>query len=140
MKTRKNEICEEYFLLTETLDEVNWALDGDCDDIDCDKYMYKNMLKKKYKPVLEHNFSCMKSLRNKKITVMRLLSEKKYRKYRYAICKVCKQTVDKLNEKNIIVSYTRPSLTHKGFYEWEGDWTHNKCRSKVKIPKSWKKF
>ena len=116
-------------------------LSGDkhCTSLKKKLVLLKEMLKKKYRPVLEHNFSCIKKLRKMKATVMRLLSEKKYKKYRYDICKVCKRNVDKLSEKNVIVSYTRPSLTHKGYHEWEGDWTHKKCMKKAKIPKCWKK-
>ncbi len=31
---------DEYYILLETLEEVNWALEGSCNDIDCDKYRY----------------------------------------------------------------------------------------------------
>ena len=91
-----NKIKDEYYLLTEKLEEIEWALDGKCDDIDCDKYMYKDLLKKKYGPVLEHNFSCMKKLESEKQTIMRLLSNKKYNSLRYIKCPVCKSKVDKL--------------------------------------------
>jgi len=61
----RNEIDEYYFLI-EKLDEVIWAIKGECNDIDCDKYLYKDLLKKIYKPVLEHNFSCFDKLKREK--------------------------------------------------------------------------
>ena len=73
----------EYYFLTDKLDEIIWALEGKCDDIDCDKYMYKDLLKKKYRPVLKHSFSCMKKLKREKEVLLRLLSNKKYRNYRF---------------------------------------------------------
>jgi len=135
-----NKIKDEYYLLTEKLEEIEWALDGKCDDIDCDKYMYKDLLKKKYGPVLEHNFSCMKKLESEKQTIMRLLSNKKYNSLRYIKCPVCKTKVDKLGETSKLVSFTRPSKHNIKCVEWNGVWTHNKCRLKVKIPEGWKKF
>ena len=124
------ENSQEYQVLTERLEEIRWAIDGDCDDIDCDKYAHRNLLKKKYKPVLEHNYSCMKKLNTDEAALLRLLSLKKFRKYRYKKCNVCRRIVDSLDKKGIIVSFTRP---------WHGVWTHRKCASKVKTPKGWKK-
>lgn len=46
---------DEYYFLIDKLDEVSWAIKGECNDIDCDKYLYKDLLKKRYKPILEHN-------------------------------------------------------------------------------------
>lgn len=130
---------DEYYFLIDKLDEVSWAIKGECNDIDCDKYLYKDLLKKKYKPVLEHSFSCMKKLRREKEAILRLLSQKKYKKYRFEKCAVCKRLLDKLDEKNKIVSFTRPSPTNEKYYEWNGVWTHKKCAYKFKIPTGWKK-
>ena len=47
---------DEYYILLETLEEVNWALEGSCNDIDCDKYMYKDLLKKKNRKQLKSCF------------------------------------------------------------------------------------
>ena len=55
---------EEYYVLTDKLEETEWAIEGKCNDIDCDKYLYKDLLKKKYEPVLKHNFSCIKKLKS----------------------------------------------------------------------------
>lgn len=134
-----DKMYSEYYLLTEKLDEINWALDGSCNDIDCDKYMYRNLLKKKYKPVLEHNFSCMKKLRSEKDALMRLLSLKRFRRFRYKKCPVCKKRLDKLSEKSIIAAFTRPSeFKGQKASEWDGKWVHRKCKRKVKTPKGWK--
>lgn len=138
-KMTKNEE-EEYYLLTDKLEEIEWAIEGKCNDIDCDKYMYKDLLKKKYKPVLEHNFSCMKKLKREKEAVLRILSQKRYIKYCYLKCNICKKSLDKLSKKSKIVSFTRPiSENGKVFYQWNGVWTHNLCASKVKIPRGWNK-
>ena|SRR3989344_8271694 len=131
---------EEYFILTEMLEETDWALEGECNDIDCDKYMHKNLLKKKYKPVLEHNFSCLNKLKKEKTTILRLLSQKKFKKYRYTRCNVCKKYIDRLYSKNTIVSFTRQSKENKNWNEWKGIWSHNRCKSKVEIPNGWKRF
>lgn len=69
-----------------------------------------------------------------------MLSQKKYKKYRFEKCAVCKRLLDKLDEKNKIVSFTRPSPTNKKYHEWKGVWAHKKCAYKVKIPIGWKKF
>ena len=93
---------DEYFLLIEKLEEIIWALEGSCNDIDCDKYTYKNLLRKKYKPVLEHNFSCMPKLRREKEAAMHLLSLNKFRKFRYKKCGICSdwQTSRRKRAKN----------------------------------------
>ncbi len=131
---------EEYYFLTEKLEEVDWALNGSCNDIDCDKYMYKDLLKKKYKPVLKHSYSCMKKLRVEKETILRLLSQKKFGKYRYEKCKICKKFIDKLNNKNALLSFTREArFKGKTCYEMKILRIHRKCQSKVKIPSGWKK-
>jgi len=141
MGSKKQKDKDEYYFLGEKLEEINWALEGNCDDIDCDKYMYKDLLKKKYNPVLEHNFSCIDKLKRNKAAVMRLLSQKKFQKYRYEKCNVCKKKLDKLDEKNTIVSFTRPSIFGgKKTYELNMVWAHHKCSKKVKIPKGWENF
>jgi|SRR3989344_982851 len=135
----KNE-KEEYYILTDKLEEIEWALEGKCNDIDCDKYMYKDLLKKRYKPVLEHNFSCTKKLKSEKEALLRILSQKKYKNYRFLKCKVCNKNLDKLNPKSKIVSFTK-EITEKGkvYYQWSGIWVHKRCAKKVKIPKGWVK-
>lgn len=135
----KNE-KEEYYILTDKLEEIEGALEGQCNDIECDKYMYIDLLKKKYKPVLEHNFSCIPKQKIEKAALMRILSSNKYKKYRYLKCKVCKKELDKLSEKSKIVSFTKP-IKEDGrvFYQWKGIWTHKICTSKVKIPSGWNK-
>ncbi|MBI2499822.1 hypothetical protein HYV88_06265 [Candidatus Woesearchaeota archaeon] len=136
----KREIRDEYYLLTEKLEEIQLGLEGKCNDIDCDKYIYKDLLKKKYKPVLKHNFSCIDSLKREKVAVLRLLSQKRFKKYRYTKCNVCKNMLDRLGNKSTIVSFTKPAKRNKGYHEWKGIWTHKKCQSKVKITKGWDKF
>lgn len=135
---RKFAAKDEYYFLIEKLDEVIWAIKGECTDIDCDKYMYKGLLKKRYKPVLEHNFSCLEKLRREKEAIMRILSAQKYKKYRYERCNVCRRNLDKLSDKNEIVSFTRP--LSNGHHQWNGVWTHKSCSSKVRVPEGWKKF
>ncbi len=128
---------EEYYFLTEKLDEIEWALEGDCNDIDCNKYMYQNLLKKKYKPVLDHNFSCVKKLKASKLAIMSILSQKKYKPYRYTKCYVCGVNLDKLSQTNEIVSFTRKIDKKDKYYEWKGFWIHRNCNKKVKTPKGW---
>ena len=135
-----NKHKEEYFVLTEKLEEIAWALEGSCNDIDCDKYMYKNILKKKYKPVLQHNYSCIPKLKREKEAVMRLLSSRKYRQFRYKRCDVCKRKVDSLGKYFTIVSFTRPSqFKGKKVFEYKGVYAHRKCRHNVAVPKGWQK-
>ena len=133
-----NKDRDEYYLLTEKLEEIQWAIEGKCNDIDCDKYIYRNLLKKKYKPVLEHNFSCLKKLKTEKDAILRLLSLRKFKKYRYIKCSACKNNLDKLDDKSIIVSFTRQSKERKDCHEWNGLWAHERCESKVKIPEGWR--
>lgn len=132
----KNKYCEEYLLLTDMLEEVSWAIEGSCNDIDCDKYTYKNLLKKKYKPVLEHNSSCMSHLKTQKEALLRLLSMGKFKRFRYKKCEVCKKQLDKLSEDYTIVSFTRPS---KIGFEYKGISVHKKCSKNVKNIEGWKK-
>ncbi len=131
-------IQDEYYLLTEVLERITWALEGSCDDIDCDKYMYKNLLKKSVKPVLEHGFSCTEKINRDKAAVIRLLGQKKFRKHRYEKCSICKRNVDKLSSKSTIVSYTRPCRDKKGYYQMDSVRVHNSCSPRVKIPEGWK--
>ncbi len=130
---------DEYYLLLEILERINWALEGSCDDIDCDKYMYKNLLQKKYKPVLNHSFSCIEKLQREKEAVLRIVSQKKYDKFRLKKCPVCRKMLDTLSAKSSLVSYTRPSPNHKNYLQWDAVWVHKKCQKKVKIPSGWKK-
>ncbi len=131
---------EQYFILTDLLEKIIWSLRGYCDDIDCDKYMYKEILRKKYQPVLKHKISCIEKLEREERIILEMLADKKFRKYRYEKCIVCKKPVDTLNENNKIVSYTRPSKMRKGYSEWQGVWTHLNCSTKIKIPMGWKRF
>ena len=66
---------DEYYFLIEKLEEVDWAIKGECDDIDCNKYVYKSLLKKGYRSVLEHNFSCVKKLKHEKYQLYRRLRQ-----------------------------------------------------------------
>ena len=131
---------DEYYFLTEKLEEVQWALEGECNDIDCNKYMYKDLLKKKYKSVLDHNYSCLEVLQREKATILRLLSLKKFKKYRFEKCHVCRGALDKLDNSSTIVGFTKPSKEHKNSHEWNGYLTHKKCSSKVRTPKGWKRL
>lgn len=79
----KRKYKEEYFFLEDLLEEVNAGLRGECKDIDCDKYIYKNLLKKKYKAVLEHNFSCLETIKREKRVLEALLQLPHYKKFRY---------------------------------------------------------
>ena len=42
-----NEDLQEYSSLKKNLEEITWALEGRCNDIDCDKYAYRDLLKKR---------------------------------------------------------------------------------------------
>lgn len=131
---------DEYYFLKDKFDEIQWALEGQCNDIDCDKYMYRNLIKKKYKPVLKHSYSCIKSLKWEKEAVLRLLSLPKFRKLRYKKCAVCHKKADTLSKFATIASFTRPSQHAKEYFEWNGLWVHRRCRKKMKTPKGWQKF
>lgn len=132
---------DEYYVLIEKLEEITLALDGSCNDIDCDKYIYKKLLKKKYKPVLEHGYSCIPKLKREKEAVMRLLSLKKFRQFRYKKCEVCGRKVDSLGKDYAIVSFTKPAeYKGKKVYECKLVRAHKKCRHKVHIPTGWKKM
>lgn len=133
-------VREEYYFLKEKLDELGDSLRGYCSDIDCDRYIYKDLLKKKYKPVLKHSFSCMRSVKRDNATVMRLLSAKKFRNFRYKSCTVCERQCDSLSEHSKIVSFKKPFENNKEFFEMKLIWVHAACRRKVKIPEGWKKF
>jgi hypothetical protein len=131
-------IKNEFYFLTDKLDEINSALDGNCNDIDCDKYIYKDCLKKRYKPVLEHGFSCISFLKREKEAVMGILSLTRYKKYRYIKCNVCGKVLDRLGKEFSIESFTRP-YKDKGSFEYQGIYIHKKCKNNVSTPKGWKK-
>ncbi len=131
---------EEYYVLEEKLEEVTSALRGSCDNVDCDKYIYKDLLKKRYKPVLEHGFSCFPKLKREKEALLRLLSLKKFRKFRYRTCSICKKRVDTFGENYTIASFLRPSeFSGRKAYEWKGISVHKGCKKKVKTPRGWEK-
>jgi len=131
---------EEYYFLTEKLQEIEAALEGSCNDIDCDKYIYKYCLKKRYKPVLKHGFSCIPSLKREKEAIMRIVSLPRYKKYRYLKCSVCGRKLDSLGKEYSIVSFTRPCTKDKGYVEYNGIYAHKKCKRKVAVPDGWKKW
>jgi|SRR3989344_4021640 len=130
---------EEYYLLRDFLDEINFALKDQCNDIDCDHYVYKELLKKKYRPVMEHRFSCIDSLNRQQDALLRLLSLKRFRKFRYEKCRVCQKKLDTLSDDATIVAFTKPTENRK-FYRYESVRAHRKCSQLVKIPKGWKKL
>ena len=136
-----NKSNDEYYVLIENLEEITWALDGSCNDIDCDKYIYKRLLKKKYKPILKHSYSCIPKLKREKEAIMRLLYLKKFRPLRYKKCEVCGKKLDSLGKDHTIVSFTR-SVEYKGrkAYEYKGIRAHKKCKHKVHIPTGWQKM
>ena len=136
-----NKNNDEYYVLIEKLEEITWALDGSCNDIDCNKYMYKRLLKKKYKPVLKHSYSCIPKLRREREAVMGLLSLKKFRGFRYKKCEVCGRKVDSLGKYYVIVSFTKPAeYNGKRVYECKLVKAHKKCRRKLTIPTGWQKM
>ena len=128
-------IKEEYYLLTDHLDEFNQALDGDCDDVDCDKYLFREYLKKRFKPLLEHGFSCIEGLKRQKAVLMRLVSLPKYKRFRFKKCPVCKNEMDKLGEDYMITCFTEPTEKKKKYYKMEIRSSHTKCKSKLNAPK-----
>ncbi len=130
---------EEYFVLSERIEIVRWAISGSCDDIDCDRYLYKDLLRKKYGPVLEHNFSCIDKLKRDEKALLRILGDKRYKKFRYEICQVCKKLADKLDEKNEVVCFTKELMDGK-YLEIKTFFIHKKCYEKVKSPKGWNKI
>ncbi|MEK6827962.1 MAG: hypothetical protein AABX78_01300 [Nanoarchaeota archaeon] len=135
-----NKTLDEYYLLTKKQEEIDWALGGSCNDIDCDKYMYKSLLKKKYKPVLKHSYSCIPKLKREKEAIMRLLSLKKFKKFRYKKCEVCNLKLDSLGKEYTIVSFTRPVISKgKKVYEYKGFRVHKRCKNKVITPEGWQK-
>ncbi len=139
MTKKKNMPKIEYFFLTDKLEELNAALDGYCNNIDCDKYIYKYCLKKKYAPVLKHKVSCIPYLTREKEAFMRILSLPRYKKYRYEKCSVCGKILDTLGNDFACVSFTRPSRLSSDAYEVNVIDVHKKCKSKVPTPEGWKK-
>ena len=136
-----NKNNDEYHVLIEKLEEIIWALEGSCNDIDCDKYMYKTLLKKKYKPILKHSYSCIPKLKREKEAVTHLLSLKKFRTLRYKKCEVCGRKVDSLGKDYTIVSFTRPvEYKERKVYEYKGIKVHKKCKHKVNMPVGWQKM
>ena len=132
---------EEYYVLAEKLEEITWALEGSCNDIDCDKYMYKGLLKKRYKPVLKHSYSCIPKLNREKEAVMRLLSLKKFKEIRYKKCVVCNKKLDSFGRDFTIVSFTRPvKFKNSKACEYKGVKLHKRCKHKVAIPEGWQKW
>jgi hypothetical protein len=129
------QIRDEYYLLSERLYDVKAALRGDCDDIDCDHYIYKELLKKKYGPVLKHSFSCKESLEREKAALLRLLSLDRFRKVRHKPCAACGKLVDTLNER--LVGFRKPLAG--GYVEVKHVWAHRACARSVKAPKGWSK-
>lgn len=135
-----NKYPDEYYFLAEKLEEITWALEGSCNDIDCDKYMYKELLKKRYNPILKHSYSCIPKLKLEKEAVMRLVSLKKFNKFRYKKCAMCKRKLDYLGKNFTIVSFTRPiEFKGKKVYEYRGIYVHKQCNRKVIVPASWQK-
>lgn len=136
-------IQDQYNLLTKLLERTRWQLEGQCEDIDCDKYIYKNYLKKKIHHSLEHSFSCIPGLKRDFAAIRKLLEEKKFKKLRYKKCIVCKKAMDTLDEKNTHTSFIAIHLSGKG--KWKGYeakiyQTHKPCKKKLETPDGFKKF
>lgn len=72
---------------------------------------------------------------------MRLLSAKKFRRYRIKKCRVCKKPADTLGKEFDIVGFIRPTLHNKKkAYEWSGAIVHKKCGKKMVTPEGWQRF
>lgn len=137
-RMNKKEINEEYLYLTRRLDIVNQGLEGYCDDVDCDKYVYKDVLKKDFKPTLDHSYSCIGTLVREKKALIRVLSLPRYKEDRYEKCPVCKVLMDKLDEKGVVLFMLTKPLKN-GNSQIHIIRCHEKCKLKFKIPKGWKK-
>src|SRR3989344_5894391 len=126
----KKDIAEEYSYLTYRLDVVTWALKGECDDIDCNKYIHRDELRKDCKPVLEHNYSCMDHLKRERNALLRILSQKRYRKERYEQCVVCKKDVDQLDDRSVLTAFSRHSRRNPKYSEIKFVRSHKACSRK----------
>ena len=134
----------QYYLLTGLLDSVKWQIKGGCEDIDCDKYIYLDCMKKsKRVTVLKHKFSCIPKLKRDYKAIIELLDDKKFRKLRYKKCPVCHRLLDSLSDYNPLKSFI--SKTPKGTgkfkgYEMRIYQTHKRCKKKLKVPEGFRYF
>ena len=140
-KTITRELAkEQYYILTELLDTITWQIRGDCEDIDCNKYIYKNELKK-FHPVLDHKISCIPVLKRQKAAIFHLLGDKKFKQYRYEPCDVCKKQLDTLDDNNKLTTFSSKKPSGKTtFYQMLSYRTHKTCKKKLSIPEGFEKF
>ena len=145
MKTKKeyrDPVKSQYYLLVDFLDRTKWQLRGDCEDIDCDKYIYRTSLKKHH-PTLEHSYSCFPSLQRQLQSLMALLSDKKFKRFRFKRCEVCANPLDTLDDKNPFSSFIEIEPKKKGKfkgYEFKSFRTHPRCRKLLPTPQGFKAF
>ncbi len=138
-KPQNKHTKEEYYFLTNRLEEINNALEGFCNDVDCDEYLYRYCIKKKYKPVLNHKSSCIPSFKREKEALMRILSLSRYKKFRYEKCAVCGKKLDSVGNDFAVTGFIRPYKDH-GSFEYKGIHIHKKCERKVIVPEGWEKI
>lgn len=145
LNTKKfGSVKDQYWLLTDLLDNTKWQLEGDCEDIDCNRYIYLDSMKRKSVcTVLDHKFSCVPKLKRDYKSIMGLLSEKKFRKLRYKKCDVCAKLLDTLNNKNPITTFIAKKLSGKGKikgFECKMFRTHKQCKKMLKVPEGFRRW
>ena len=126
-------------VLSDLRERVIWQIEGSCEDANCDKYIYLDLFKKKYKPILEHSYSCMPSLKRELATFNSVLSLSRYKKYRFQPCDICKKPYDDLGYDAAPIIGFIAKEAKNNFYEWRSVHTHAKCRRFVKTPEGFKK-
>ena len=137
--TKRPSQKEEYYVLSDLRERVIWQIEGSCEDANCDKYIYLDLFKKKYKPVLKHSYSCIPSLKRELTTLNAVLLLPRYKKYRFRLCDICKKPYDDLDHDAApITSFIATEMRDEG-YEWRGVRTHKKCQRFVKTPEGFKK-
>jgi hypothetical protein len=137
-ETQDQEVADEYHYLTNRLDTVKVAIEGSCDDIDCDQFIYKDILIDECGPVLNHQSSCMQHLHKEHAALMRILSMQRYAQERYRSCDVCQDQLDTLGEEYTIVGYMQ-EIQGEEVYEYRSYCVHAGCKMEVRIPDGWKK-
>lgn len=134
---------KQYWFLKSRRDDITWQIKGGCEDIDCDHFIEKRLLKKKYKPALTHSFSCVPKLKYERALLEDLLKHRIFKSLRYRPCDFCKKTLDDLDQKNPPVMFIaiKPTITknRKG-YATEIMKVHTYCRRKLKAPDGFKAF
>ena len=127
---KEEKIKRLYLILNENLENCEDIINNECDDIDCSKFKYAKELRNPYN-IISHA-SCVKKAKSEKEIILEFLKEKRFNRFRYKKCCVCKKKLDTLSKEYHIEMITKKLAKSSQAYFFI---MHAKCKKKWNVKK-----